>query len=51
MSVFTGLKAVNHFGRPDLSSFLQFFQKKDSYVNSSSRSTDKMAGETEENLE
>lgn len=33
MSMFTGLKAVNHFGRPDMSSFLKFVQKKHSYVN------------------
>ncbi|XP_065202273.1 dual oxidase [Planococcus citri] len=32
MSMFTGLKAVNHFGRPDMSSFLRFVQKKHSYV-------------------
>ncbi|GFG29965.1 hypothetical protein Cfor_11750 [Coptotermes formosanus] len=32
MSMFTGLKAVNHFGRPDMSSFLKFVQKKHSYV-------------------
>ncbi|XP_014272610.1 dual oxidase [Halyomorpha halys] len=31
-SMFTGLKAVNHFGRPDMSSFLKFVQKKHSYV-------------------
>ena len=31
-SLFTGLKAVNHFGRPDMSSFLKFVQKKHSYV-------------------
>lgn len=31
-SIFTGLKAVNHFGRPDMSSFLKFVQKKHSYV-------------------
>lgn len=30
--MFTGLKAVNHFGRPDMSSFLKFVQKKHSYV-------------------
>lgn len=31
-SIFTGLKAVNHFGRPDMTSFLKFVQKKHSYV-------------------
>uniref|UniRef100_A0A1B6CWK3 NAD(P)H oxidase (H2O2-forming) n=1 Tax=Clastoptera arizonana TaxID=38151 RepID=A0A1B6CWK3_9HEMI len=31
-SMFTGLKAINHFGRPDMSSFLKFVQKKHSYV-------------------
>lgn len=31
-SMFTGLKAVNHFGRPDMTSFLKFVQKKHSYV-------------------
>ncbi|XP_018323659.1 dual oxidase isoform X2 [Agrilus planipennis] len=31
-SLFTGLKAVNHFGRPDMTSFLKFVQKKHSYV-------------------
>lgn len=31
-SMFTGLKAVNHFGRPDMSSFLKFVQRKHSYV-------------------
>lgn len=30
--MFTGLKAVNHFGRPDMSSFLKFVQRKHSYV-------------------
>jgi hypothetical protein len=30
--MFTGLKAVNHFGRPDMPSFLKFVQKKHSYV-------------------
>lgn len=30
--MFTGLKAINHFGRPDMSSFLRFVQKKHSYV-------------------
>jgi len=33
--MFTGLKAVNHFGRPDMSSFLKFVQKKHSYVSMS----------------
>ncbi|XP_044015108.1 dual oxidase isoform X1 [Aphidius gifuensis] len=31
-SIFTGLKAINHFGRPDMTSFLKFVQKKHSYV-------------------
>uniref|UniRef100_T1IYT7 NAD(P)H oxidase (H2O2-forming) n=1 Tax=Strigamia maritima TaxID=126957 RepID=T1IYT7_STRMM len=31
-SMFTGLKAVNHFGRPDMSSFFKFVQKQHSYV-------------------
>jgi dual oxidase len=31
-SLFTGLKASNHFGRPDMSAFLRFVQKKHSYV-------------------
>jgi dual oxidase len=31
-SMFTGLKAINHFGRPDMGSFLKFVQKKHSYV-------------------
>nr|XP_015923608.1 dual oxidase isoform X2 [Parasteatoda tepidariorum] len=31
-SIFTGLKAVNHFGRPDMSSFLKFVQHQHSYV-------------------
>nr|AXN93677.1 dual oxidase 1 [Scylla paramamosain] len=31
-SMFTGLKAINHFGRPDMTSFLKFVQKKHSYV-------------------
>ncbi|KAH1002613.1 hypothetical protein HUJ04_008686 [Dendroctonus ponderosae] len=31
-SIFTGLKAVNHFGRPDMTSFLKFVQKRHSYV-------------------
>jgi hypothetical protein len=26
------LKAINHFGRPDMPSFLKFVQKKHSYV-------------------
>ena len=30
--MFTGLKAINHFGRPDMPSFLKFVQKKHSYV-------------------
>ena len=51
MSMFTGLKAVNHFGRPDMSSFLKFVQKKHSYVSYFSRATDEMARETEENFE
>jgi len=51
MSMFTGLKAVNHFGRPDMSSFLKFVQKKHSYVSYFSTATDKIARETEENLE
>lgn len=49
--MFTGLKAVNHFGRPDMSSFLKFVQKKHSYVSYFSRATDKMGRETEQNLE
>lgn len=32
-SLFTGLKAANHFGRPDLASFLQEVQNKHSCVN------------------
>ncbi|CAG9818789.1 unnamed protein product [Phaedon cochleariae] len=32
-SIFTGLKAVNHFGRPDMTSFLKFVQKRHSYKN------------------
>jgi len=32
-SLFTGLKASNHFGRPDMSAFLRFVQRKHSYVN------------------
>jgi len=51
MSMFTGLKAVNHFGRPDMSSFLKFVQKKHSYVSYFSRATNKTSWETEENLE
>lgn len=39
MSMFTGLKAVNHFGRPDMSSFLKFVQKKHSYVSNYSSAT------------
>ena len=31
-SLFTGLKAANHFGRPDLVSFLRYVQKRHSYV-------------------
>ena len=31
-SMFTGLKAINHFGRPDMPAFLKFVQKKHSYV-------------------
>jgi dual oxidase len=31
-SLFTGLKAINHFGRPDVASFLKFVQKKHNYV-------------------
>lgn len=31
-SLFTGLKAANHFGRPDLVSFLRYVQKSHSYV-------------------
>eukprot|EP00096_Caligus_rogercresseyi_P008595 TRINITY_DN27698_c0_g1_i1.p1 TRINITY_DN27698_c0_g1~~TRINITY_DN27698_c0_g1_i1.p1 ORF type:complete len:105 (+),score=0.20 TRINITY_DN27698_c0_g1_i1:103-417(+) len=31
-SLFTSLKASNHFGRPDMVSFLKFVQKKHSYV-------------------
>ncbi|KAG8223936.1 hypothetical protein J437_LFUL003744, partial [Ladona fulva] len=40
MSMFTGLKAVNHFGRPDMSSFLKFVQKKHSYVSMNSQPPD-----------
>ena len=31
-SLFTGLRAANHFGRPDLTSFLRYVQKRHSYV-------------------
>lgn len=31
-SMFTGLRAVNHFGRPDMTSFLKFVQHQHSYV-------------------
>ncbi|CAG0912911.1 unnamed protein product, partial [Notodromas monacha] len=31
-SMFTGLRAVNHFGRPDMTAFLKFVQKKHAYV-------------------
>lgn len=31
-SMFTGLKAINHFGRPDMTSFLKFVQKTHNYV-------------------
>ncbi|CAG2108202.1 unnamed protein product, partial [Medioppia subpectinata] len=31
-SMFTGLKAINHFGRPDMNAFLKFVQKQHSYV-------------------
>ncbi|KAI1304162.1 Dual oxidase [Halotydeus destructor] len=31
-SMFTGLKAVNHFGRPNMVAFLKFIQKQHSYV-------------------
>jgi dual oxidase len=51
MSMFTGLKAVNHFGRPDMSSFLKFVQKKHSYVSNSNIATNKIAGGMEEILE
>jgi len=33
-SLFTGLRAQNHFGRPDMQAFLRFVQRKHSYVNS-----------------
>ena len=36
-SMFTGLKAINHFGRPDMPAFLKFVQKKHSYVSSDTR--------------
>lgn len=31
-SMFTGLKAVNHFGRPDMVAFLKYIQRQHSYV-------------------
>lgn len=31
-SMFTGLKAINHFGRPDMTAFLKFVQQHHSYV-------------------
>ncbi|XP_035222142.1 dual oxidase-like isoform X3 [Stegodyphus dumicola] len=31
-SMFTGLKAVNHFGRPDMTAFLKFVQQQHTYV-------------------
>ncbi|XP_023214602.1 dual oxidase-like, partial [Centruroides sculpturatus] len=31
-SMFTGLKAINHFGRPDMTSFLNFVQQRHLYV-------------------
>lgn len=31
-SMFTGLKAINHFGRPDMNAFLKFVQNQHSYV-------------------
>ncbi|CAL1263202.1 unnamed protein product [Larinioides sclopetarius] len=31
-SMFTGLKAVNHFGRPDMTAFLKFVQQQHAYV-------------------
>lgn len=31
-SMFTGLKAINHFGRPDMIAFLKFVQNQHSYV-------------------
>jgi hypothetical protein len=43
MSMFTGLKAVNHFGRPDMSSCLKFVQKKHSYVSNYSSATENEA--------
>ena len=30
--MFTGLKAINHFGRPDMIAFLKFVQNQHSYV-------------------
>lgn len=33
-SLFTGLTATNHFGRPDMTAFLKFVQRKHSYVSS-----------------
>lgn len=30
--MFTGLKAINHFGRPDMNAFLKFVQNQHSYV-------------------
>jgi len=33
-SLFTGLKASNHFGRPDMPAFLKFVQQRHSYVSS-----------------
>ena len=39
-SLFTGLKASNHFGRPDMSAFLRFVQRKHSYVSFNSRVLD-----------
>ncbi|XP_076328078.1 dual oxidase-like [Tachypleus tridentatus] len=32
-SIFTGLKAINHFGRPDMINFLKFIRKKYSHMN------------------
>ncbi|OQR73616.1 dual oxidase-like, partial [Tropilaelaps mercedesae] len=31
-SMFTGLKAINHFGRPDMTAFLRFVQTQHAYV-------------------
>ncbi|XP_022705418.1 dual oxidase-like isoform X3 [Varroa jacobsoni] len=31
-SMFTGLKAINHFGRPDMTAFLRFVQMQHAYV-------------------